>query len=164
MSQEVCIVDSENRLSKAQKSRIKTLYKEGTSLDEILDKIHYQEGIKKRYHGIKKVEKAENSISLEFYDDESGTGNEKEDLKKRLHDKLVAKEMKRSQNYKNEAWRMYYQMLEHPMIKSLPDQTIKLAVPTPDGVKEKADHYRRINKLNPNAIIQQYIQTCLDCV
>jgi hypothetical protein len=149
------IVDPLQKLSKNQKTKIRSSYKDGKELSEILEKIHYlEDGF--RYSEINVETISDNKVRLIFQEKSN-----LEKLRMKLREKIQNKYVQRNNCYKNDAWKMYYQILEHPSIRSLPDETIKKAIPTPDDVKKNADSYRMMNSMNPNPMLKQYFETCL---
>jgi hypothetical protein len=154
---EIEIEDPLNLISKTQRVKVKSLYKERVPLEKILESLHYQEdNPDKRYREIVEQRENDQKVKLIF-----GETSHHDRLKLKLKNKLHHAEMDRSNQFKDEAWKKYYQLLKHPMIRSLPDETISKALPNPDEIRKQADTYRMINKVNPNQFIKDYIQECL---
>jgi len=151
----VSIDDPLHLLSQNQKNKIKTSFKQGKSKTEILDHISYSETNDKRYKDFIVIDK-EDYKCLSFLEK-----SVRDDMKEKLNKKLQTQKLERCNQYKNEAWKMYYELLKHPNIKCLPDETIQRAIPNPDEIKKQSDTYRMINKVNPNPLIKNYINACL---
>ena len=156
------IIDPSNKISKSQKIKIKTLYKEGKTVIDILSKVHYTDENFK-YDDLEEEKVSENYTKLKFIvgDRKDDTSSEREELRQKLKSKLQNRSTIRTATYKNDAWKMYYQVINHPTIKSLPDETIKKAIPNPDDVKKNADAYRMMNAVNPNPMLKEYFEECL---
>jgi len=155
------ILDPLNKISKSQKIKIKTLYKEGKTVFDILSKVHYTDENFK-YGDLEEEKVSENYIKLKFIvGDQKDPVSEREELRQKLKSKLQNRSTIRTATYKNDAWKMYYQVINHPTIKSLPDETIKKAIPNPDDVKKNADAYRMMNAVNPNPMLKEYFEECL---
>ena len=158
------ILDPLNKISKSQKQKIKTMYKDEKSVTEILTKVHYTEENFK-YDQLEEEKVSENYIKLKFIvgdrSEPKDPVSEREELRQKLKSKLQNRSTIRTATYKNDAWKMYYQVINHPTIKSLPDETIKKAIPNPDDVKKNADAYRMMNAVNPNPMLKEYFEECL---
>jgi hypothetical protein len=146
------IIDSLQILTKSQKLKIKQNVKMNQSKDSILQQIVYDNSVEKKYNEIEYKEEKDKVICILKYDNTH--------LKKALQNKLKFKRDTRTQTV-SPLWKMYYQILNHPTIAALPDETIKKAIPNPDEVKKQKDIYRMINGVNPNPIIKNYIMECL---
>jgi len=157
---EIEIKDPNAWLSKNQKAKIRESFKEGKPAQEIIESIHYEDPGKGKYKTFKE-EKISDSKSALVFSDQSDQEVENEVLREKLKNRLQEKEMSRCGG-KNEAWKMYHDIIAHPSIRSLPDETIKNAIPNPDEVKSKRDIYHMINKVNPNPMIKKYIQVCME--
>lgn len=153
---EIEIEDNKKWLTKNQRQKIKNLYKQGVDKQEILEKIHY-ENENQKYKDYQEEKINENKIKLKFTDI-----SQRDLLLHRLQYKLKNKETLRNNNYKDDAWKEYYQILNHPLIKSIPEDTIKKGIPNPDEIRKQADTFRIVNKSNPNPLIKNYIDTCLN--
>jgi hypothetical protein len=155
------ILDPLNKISKSQKIKIKALYKEGKTVSDILYKVHYTDENFK-YGDLEEEKVSENYIKLKFIvGDQKDPVSEREELRQKLKSKLQNRSTIRTATYKNDAWKMYYQVINHPTIKSLPDETNKKAIPNPDDVKKNADAYRMMNAVNPNPMLKEYFEECL---
>jgi hypothetical protein len=149
-------------LSKNQKAKIRESFKDGKPAEEIIDQIHYEDPGKGKYKTFKEEKISDTKSVLVFSDQLDSKDNvENEVLREKLKNRLEEKEMSR-RGGKNEAWKMYHDIIAHPSIRSLPDETIKNAIPNPDEVKSKRDIYHMINKVNPNPMIKKYIQLCME--
>lgn len=150
------IEDPNQWLTKTQKMKIRAMYRDKKDKKEILDHIHYTQ--EKKYHDFVEKKKEENSQDIYLCFTET---SEKDKLKQKLHMKLKNKEIERNNQYKDEAWKKYHEILNHPSIRCLPDETIEKGIPNPDQIKSQKDVYRMINKMNPNPFIKSYIDECL---
>jgi len=149
------IVDTKQILTKSQKQKIKQWIKDNKTNEFVLQNIHYLPNIEIKYNHIKIEEITscnKKKIILEY---------STKPLQNLLHQKIKTKTMNRKSVQKSPCWKLYYKILDHPTIRSLPYETIEKAIPNPDQVKEKRDVYRMINGVNPNPIIKNYIQECL---
>jgi hypothetical protein len=153
---EVEVVDPNAWLTKTQKMKIKTLYKENKTKDEILSKVHYQEEYQK-YRDLQIEKEGEKKVKLLFSEIDP-----REELKNKLKMKLGQKMVLRANNYKNEAWKQYYDLLRNPVMNKLPPDTLKKVLPNPTDVKQNAEMYEMMNKNNPNPVLKKYFQTCLE--
>jgi len=153
---EIEIRDPLSLLSKTQKAKIRAMHRDGTVPEKILASVHYRDGEEKRYKEVAVEREGDHKIRLVF----SETSRH-DVLRERLRGRLREAGLGRTNSYKDEAWRKYYRLLQHPMIRSLPEETVKKALPNPDEIRKSADTYRMINGMNPNAFIKEYIQECL---
>lgn len=153
---EYIIIDNQNYLSKTQKSKIRSMLRDGLNKKEILEKIHYEDSTK-RYKDYILEKINERQMKVVFH-----TKDHHDELKERLKHKIQNKEILRNNNYKDDSWKMYYQLIQHPTIQALPNESIKNAIPTPDQIKQQKDVYKMINKMNPNPMIKKYIDLCLE--
>lgn len=152
---EIEIVDPLKKLSKNQKQKIKGSFKDGKTIQDILNQIHYTEETF-RYKDLRVENVSEKLTRLTFKET-----SHLEDLRNKLRNKLQNQSTVRNNAFKNDAWKMYHQVMEHPAIRCLPDDTIKKAIPNPDDVKKNADSYRMMNAVNPNPMLKQYFELCL---
>lgn len=160
---EIEIKDPNTWLSKNQKAKIRASFKEGKPAQEIIEHIHYEHPGKGKYKTFKEEKISDTKSVLVFSDQSDSKDNvENEVLREKLKNRLQEKEKTRCGTFKNEAWKMYHDIIAHPSIRSLPDETIKNAIPNPDEVKSKRDIYHMINKVNPNPMIKKYIQLCME--
>ena len=153
---EIQIEDPLSLLSKTQKSKIRAMHRDGATPDRIVASIHYRDGEEKRYKEVVEEKESDQKTRLVF----SETSRH-DVLRERLRNRLHEAGMGRTNSYKDDAWRKYYRLLQHPMIRSLPEETVKKALPNPDEIRKSADTYRMINGMNPNAFHKEYIQECL---
>jgi hypothetical protein len=167
---DILIVDPASKLSAPQKKKIRALYRDNFSCtdinEKILHNIFYPEGVAP-YKNVQIVEVKANNVMLSFSDQTSVNSLEsstspRDKLRQKLRDKLRNRTLQRSNSYKDEAWRLYHTLLNHPAIRSLPDETIRKALPNPDDVRKNADAYRMMNNVNPNPALKEYFNTCLD--
>jgi type VI protein secretion system component VasK len=154
--EEIQIEDPMSLLSKTQKAKIRAQHREGVPPEKIVASIHYREGEERRYKEMTVERESEHKTRLVLAET-----SRHERLKERLRNRLHEAGLGRTNAYKDEAWRKYYRLLRHPMIRSLPEETAKKALPNPDEIRKSADTYRMINGMNPNAFIKDYIQECL---
>ena len=148
------IFDPMNLLSKTQKTKIRRLLREGADKNVILENIHYRDDIS--YKDLR-IEKLNEKTSKIFF----LTTDPKDELKQRLRFKLKNASVVRSNQYKDECWKLYHQILQHPSIRPLPNESLVKALPNPDQIREKKDVYRMMNQMNPNPLIKDYIEKCL---
>lgn len=146
------IIDPDNKLSKTQKSKIRAMIQNNDPKTKILDAIHYDS----------------NTIPYKDFEIENDTNrivfsniDPRTELSKKLKNRLHHYEMTRNNNFKNDAWKMYYQVLQHPMIRKLPDESLKQLVADPDTIKAEANHYKSILNMIPIPLIKNYIHFCL---
>jgi len=178
---DILIVDPGNKLSVPQKKKIRAFYREDPFHNEavemkenMLNAIFYPEGVVP-YKDVQIVEVKANNVMLSFSDQKSHDSmsstassstssklSPRDQLRQKLRDKLRNRTLQRSNSYKDEAWRLYHTLLNHPAIRSLPDETIRKALPNPDDVRKNADAYRMMNAVNPNPALKEYFNACLE--
>jgi len=147
------IIDTLQLLSKNQKEKIKQWVKEGKSSAFILENIHYSpEMTDSKYNNMELKEEETKIICILKYD--------RSHLHRALKEKIKYQSKCRTSTLSPE-WKLYHQLLQHPSIQALPDETIKKALPNPDEIKQKKDIYRMINQVNPNPLLKNYISECL---
>ena len=149
------IVDPENKLSKTQKSKIRAMIKNNESKSKIIDSIYYEDNAI-RYKDFEIEDISENTKRIVF-----SNKDQREELSKKLKDRLHQYKTTRKNRYKSDAWRMYYKVLQHPIIKKLPEESVKTLVPNPDKIRTEAEQYRSTIDMIPIPLIKDYINTCL---
>ena len=152
---EIHINDPEEKISKTQKQKVRQMFKNNVSKDEILNSIYYSDN-KMPYKDFKEIKESESKITLDFVN-----YTQRDELKQKLKNKLTIKTSERTNDYKNDAWKMYYQLLRHPSVQQMSNDTVKKMIPNPDEIKKQAELYRMINQQNPVPMIKNYIDTCL---
>lgn len=149
------IDDPLDLLSKTQKSKIRKMLNDNIDKKRILSSIYYQDE-KLHYKDIHIEKVNDQLIKVHF-----SLKDPKEELRQKLRFKLQNASQLRSNMYKDECWKLYYQILNHPNIRSIPNESLIKAVPNPDQIREQKDTYRMINQMNPNPLIKEYIEKCL---
>lgn len=149
------IIDSEQLLTKSQKLKIKQWIKEHKSDDYILKNIHYEQSNGKKYNEMLTEEIQRDDTIIKKIKFQYNTNKIRKELKERIKNKAMLR------THTEGVWKMYYQIINHPTISSLPHDTVKKAIPNPDEVKKQKDTYRMINGVNPNPMIKNYINECL---
>ena len=143
------VVDPGNLLSKSQKLKAKTLFKNNAEISpsEILERLSYSDESVVRYNALE-IEKSPDQLEYYFLRF-SHVSNEKENLKHKLKNK-----MSYLKNRNRKDWQ-YYESLRGKFGDS---------IPTPDEIRNDKKTYDDIQKdikktQNP---IYQYIQICMD--
>lgn len=143
------VIDPGNLLSKSQKLKAKTLFKNNAEISpsEILERLSYSDENVVRYNALE-IEKSPDQLDYYFLRF-SHVSNEKENLKHKLKNK-----MSYLKNRNRKDWQ-YYESLRRKFGDS---------IPTPDEVRNDKTTYDEIQKnikktQNP---IYQYIQICMD--
>ena len=150
---DIQIVDPVEKLSKNQKSKIRAQYNEGKEKKEILDNIHYTD-TEFRYRDFVEEKISEKAVKLTFQQNDN-----LEELRARLRAKLQKKSTNRCNLYKNEAWKMYEQLVEQS--KQRIAENASNTIPNPDQVKQNAEMYKMMIQNMPNPILKKYFDLCL---
>lgn len=165
---DILIIDPENKLSAPQKKKIRVSFREKGIVEQnewkrqILLSIYYPEGITP-YKDVNVTEVKNNSYMLSFVNQEPlSVQPSREDLRKKLREKLRNDFIERNNSYQDDAWKMYQTLLKHPAIQALPKETLQKALPTPDDIRKNANAYQTINENNPNPVLKKYFNSCLN--
>lgn len=150
---DIHIVDPLEKLSKNQKSKIRGLYNEGKEKNEILETIHYVD-TNFRYKNFVEEKISEKAVKLTFQQNDN-----LEELRAKLRAKLQKKSTNRCNLYKNEAWKMYEQLVQQSM-ERLAENASK-TIPNPDQVKQNAEMYKMMLQNIPNPVLKKYFDLCL---
>jgi 23S rRNA maturation-related 3'-5' exoribonuclease YhaM len=150
---DIHIVDPLEKLSKNQKSKIRALYNEGKEKNEILDTIHYVD-TNFRYKDFVEEKISEKAVKLTFQQSDN-----LEELRAKLRAKLQKKSTNRCNLYKNDAWKMYEQLVEQS--KQRVADNAGNTIPNPDQVKQSAEMYKIMLQNMPNPVLKKYFDLCL---
>jgi len=150
---DIQIVDSLEKLSKNQKSKIRAMYNEGKEKKEILDIIHYVD-TNFRYKDFVEEKISEKAVKLTFQQNDN-----LDELRAKLRAKLQKKSTNRCNLYKNEAWKMYEQLVDQS--KERIAENASSTIPNPDQVKQNAEMYKMMMQTMPNPVLKKYFDLCL---
>lgn len=146
------VVDPCNLLSKSQKLKAKTLFKNNQDISpgEILSRLSYSDENATRYNALK-VDESPDHPDYYFLRFSHEPESDKGDLKSKFKNKMLY-----LKNRKRKDWQ-YYESLR---------QKFGDSIPTPDEVRKDKQTYEDIQKKiqksqNP---VYQYIQVCLDTI
>lgn len=158
---EIEIEDQYKWLTKSQKIKIRSFFRQGRTKEEILKSIHYVNP-DNRYDDFSQSNINDTKILLKFI--VSDKDENRKQLLERLRSKINHKTSIRhriKEREKSDSWKLYHEILNHPGIKNLSSEIIQKMLPNPDEIQKNPELYRSINENNPNPLIKKYIDLCL---